>query len=331
MKGICPNCEKESDLTLIHGLEDIKVRGETIKVEVEYYKCSSCGEEFDDPRSDSDPLEIAYREYRQRHGMMQPEEIRDLRAGYGLTQHEMAKILGWGLATLSRYENGALQDEAHDKILRLAMEPHNLLKLIEEIPGAFPEDKKRSIVEKLQSSEELAHDFTRIFEERFGKYAPDELSGYKKLDIAKLYCAILFFCKNGIYKTFLNKLLFYSDFKHFKDHTISITGSRYAKANRGPVPDKWEYYLSLLIDEKSISSDEIIITDEIIGERLSSLKEPDLSLFDNNELLVLASVKDYFEGWSATKISNFSHDEEGYKRTQMGHPIPYNYAKDLQV
>jgi YgiT-type zinc finger domain-containing protein len=43
MKGICPNCEKETELELIHRVEDIKVRGEVIKVEVKYYKCKNCG------------------------------------------------------------------------------------------------------------------------------------------------------------------------------------------------------------------------------------------------------------------------------------------------
>ena len=331
MKGVCPNCEKESDLLFIHSFRDIKVRGEIIKVEVEYYQCIFCGEAFDDPRSENDPLEKAYREYRRRHNMMQPQEIRDLRVGYGLTQHEMAKILGWGLATLSRYENGALQDEAHDKTLRLAMDPHNLLKLIEETPHVFSEEKRRHVVEQLQTSKEMIYDFARIFEERFGRHAVDELSGYKKLDLTKLYNAILFFCKNGIYKTFLNKLLFYSDFKHFKDHAISITGTRYAKATRGPVPDKWEYYISLLIDEKSLLSDEIFISDEITGEKLTSLRGPDLSIFDDSELLVLASIKDHFKDWTATRISDFSHNEEGYKKTKVGSPISYNYAKDLQI
>src|SRR4030042_3509419 len=74
MKGICPNCEKETELELIQKVEEIKVRGEVIKVDVKYYKCKSCGEEFEDPRSDEDPLDKAYREYRRRHGMMQPEE-----------------------------------------------------------------------------------------------------------------------------------------------------------------------------------------------------------------------------------------------------------------
>src|SRR4030043_1288333 len=153
MKGICPNCEKETELELIQKVEDIKVRGEVIKVEVKYYKCKNCGEEFEDPRSDEDPLDKAYREYRRRHGMMQPEEILESRKKYGLTQNEMNRLLGWGGATLSRYENGALQDETHEKALRLAIEPRNLLKLIEGTPNVLPEEKRDRLIKKLRAAE----------------------------------------------------------------------------------------------------------------------------------------------------------------------------------
>jgi putative zinc finger/helix-turn-helix YgiT family protein len=135
MRGICPNCEKERELELVRRGESIEIRGEPIDVEMVYYKCLTCGEEFEDPRSDYDPLDKAYREYRRRHRLTQPEEIKSFRKKYGLTQHEMSSLLGWGYATLNRYENGALQSEAHEKTLRLIMDnPHNFLKLIEESP-----------------------------------------------------------------------------------------------------------------------------------------------------------------------------------------------------
>ena len=35
MKGLCPHCEKETDLELIRSEEEIKVRGELIKVMAE--------------------------------------------------------------------------------------------------------------------------------------------------------------------------------------------------------------------------------------------------------------------------------------------------------
>jgi len=49
MKGICPSCEKVTKLEHIENEEEIKVRGECIKVNVKYFKCLECGEQFDDP------------------------------------------------------------------------------------------------------------------------------------------------------------------------------------------------------------------------------------------------------------------------------------------
>jgi putative zinc finger/helix-turn-helix YgiT family protein len=330
MKSICPNCEKETELELIQKVEDIKVRGEVIKVEVKYYKCKNCGEEFDDPHSDEDPLDKAYREYRRRHGMMQPEEIRDFRKKFGLTQNEMNRLLGWGGATLSRYENGALQDETHEKALRLAMDPHNLLKLIEATRDVLPEEKKDRLINELRASEEETCSLERVYEERFGKYEANELSGYRKLDLAKLFNATLYFCKGGVLKTKLNKLLFYADCKHFKDYTVSITGARYAHIPFGPAPEKYALYFATLLENGEIRVEEHIIAD-FVGEEFISVKEPDLSLFTDSELKILATVKEYFKDFNVKRITDFSHDEKGYKETTPGDIISYEYASDLKV
>lgn len=118
MKDICPNCEKETELELVHSKEVVEVRGEPIEVDAEFFKCTECEADFENTRG-PDSLALAYREYRHRHDMLQPEQIRDWRKQYGLTQKELGQLLGWGGVTLSRYENGALQVEAHEKILRL--------------------------------------------------------------------------------------------------------------------------------------------------------------------------------------------------------------------
>ncbi len=331
MKGICPNCERETDIKLIRSTEEIKVRGEPIKVPVEYYKCLSCGEEFEDPHSNDDPLDKAYREYRKRHGMMQPEEIQNLRKRYGLTQAEMARLLGWGAITLSRYENGALQDEAHEKLLRLSEDPRNLLQLIEETPGALLDEKRQHLVERLRVAEFEAYSFERIYEERFGKYRADEFSGYSVFDFSRAINAILFFCEEGVLKTVLNKLLFYLDFKHFKDNIVSVTGLRYAKVPFGPAPDKWQHYFALLIDEGALRSEEIFYDEDVTGEKFISQKRPDRNIFSDTELMTLISIKKYFHGWTAKRISEFSHNEKGFKETLQGKFISYIYAKNLQI
>lgn len=65
------------------------------------------------------------RAYRQRHGLLLPREIRQLRRRYHLSQRSLAELLGLGLATIPRYESGALQDDAHDSLLRCFADPKN--------------------------------------------------------------------------------------------------------------------------------------------------------------------------------------------------------------
>jgi len=331
MKGICPNCEEERELDLVRRKEDIEVRGETIQIPVEYFRCLTCGDEFDDPGSKDDPLDKAYREYRRRRGMVQPEEVRELRKRHGLTQHELARILGWGLATLSRYENGALQSEAHDKTLRFAMEPHNLIKFIKETPDALREEKCKDLIAKLKACENASYSLERFYEEHFGSYGADVFSGYRTLNLQKLFSVILFFCMEGLLKTVLNKVLFYSDFRYFKEHSVSVTGVRYARIPFGPAPDKWQHLFTLLNEEGALNSEEVFYDETVSGEKVTSARNPDLILFDNSEVLVMASIKEHFKGWSAKRISDFSHNEKGYLETPTGHLISYAYAEDLQI
>jgi putative zinc finger/helix-turn-helix YgiT family protein len=331
MKDICPACEKETDLELIRTRETIKVHGEPIEVDVEYYKCLSCGEQFEDPGAEKDPLAEAYREYRRRHGMVQPEEIRTFRKRYGLTQQELSTLLGWGGATLSRYENGALQDETHEKMIRLVMEPGNLKTIIERASQALTDEKRIRLIKELQAEEEEAFSFERIYEERFGNYELDEYSGYRKLDLAKLFNAILFFCKEGVLKTKLNKLLFYADFKHFKDYSVSITGARYARVPFGPAPDKFAHYFATLADSDQIHVEEVAFTEEIVGEKFMADKNPDLSLFSDSELKVMLQVKEFFAGYNAKQITDFSHEEKGFRETLNGKLISYVFAEDLKI
>jgi putative zinc finger/helix-turn-helix YgiT family protein len=332
MKGICPICEKETELEFINRVEDINIRGEKIPVPAEYFKCLECESEFEDPQSAYDPLEAAYHEYRVRHVMVQPEEIKQFRERFGLTQLELSNLLGLGGATLSRYENGALQDEAHDTMLRLAMQPENLLDLIEEKTSVFSDEKRERILTLLKEiREEHEKSFLSIYETYFGSYPANVLSGYQPLHVSKLLNAILFFCKNaGIPKTKLNKLLFYADFKHFKEYSISITGVRYAHLPHGPVPDKYNYYMATLEDEKSIFIDEREFP-SYTGEFLTAIREPDLSIFSTTELKTLATVKEFFENHTAKEIRNFSHKERGYEVTRDGELISYEYAQFLQI
>lgn len=330
MLAICPNCEKERELETINRRETFQVRGEPIEVMVSLLRCTHCGEEFEDPKSPYDPLDVAYREYRRKHNMLQPEEIKDLRLKYGLTQGEMSKLLGWGGATLSRYENGALQDETHDKALRMSESPQTMLRLIEMAPNVLSRSKREKLVKELRSLGEC-QSTQWFFEERLAHREADELSGYLEFFVDKLLNAILFFCKGGIHKTKLNKLLFYGDFKHFKEYSVGITGARYVHLPLGPVPQHYPYFVAKLIDECKINVTEVHYDQDVGGEIYETIESPDLSLFSDSELKILIDVKERFKDFTCRQISDFSHDELGYKETKSGEAISYKYSEQLKI
>lgn len=329
MKHICPNCEKETEVLEIIGKESVDVRNEEIEVEVKYFKCNACGEEFENTRG-YDALETAYREYRFRHRMLQPDEIKEWRKHHGLTQKELGQILGWGAATLNRYENGALHTEAHEKLLRLAMEPHNLIKLIQDSPDIFNIEKRNRILNELEAEKNEADSFDMIFEDRFGRYDPDEYSGYNRLQLSKLFNAIIFFCKGGVLKTKLNKLLFYADFKHFKEYTVSITGVHYVHLDYGPVPDNYEFYTAELLERNELKIEEVFFGNNSGYNYISDI-EPDYTIFSDSELKVLTEVKEYFKSYGSKDIKEFSHKEKAYKETVSGENISYLYSSNLQI
>lgn len=129
-KSFCPQCACETQADVIRKMTTIVFRNESFEVEEEFLRCRECGHEFDDFQHELEPINEVYRLYRERHGYVKPEEILAFRKQHDLTQKDVAELLGFGAVTLSRYENGALQDEAHDRLLRLMIDPHGLQALL---------------------------------------------------------------------------------------------------------------------------------------------------------------------------------------------------------
>lgn len=151
-KKCCPFCFKKTIWDEVKEKKNINVRGELFSVDVCYFVCKKCKGEFRNMSYPQDPLDQAYREYRKRHKLLQPEEILNFRSSSGLTQKELSSLLGWGDVTISRYENGALQEIGHDKFLRLAMDPRNLLELLRRSPESISNKMKRGkIIDQLNS------------------------------------------------------------------------------------------------------------------------------------------------------------------------------------
>lgn len=100
MMYYCEVYGREVETKIITRKEVLNVCGEDIEVDAQVMVCTECGEELD-----SATLINVYNEYRRRHKLLLPEEIRRIREQYGLSQRSFAKLLNWGDKTIRRYEN----------------------------------------------------------------------------------------------------------------------------------------------------------------------------------------------------------------------------------
>jgi hypothetical protein len=75
--------------------------------------------------------------------------------------------------------------------------------------------------------------------------AADVFTGHRVSSFEKLAAMTAYIARHGrhVYKTKLNKLLFYSDFVNYHLNGVSISGARYVHLPFGPVPDRYEQML----------------------------------------------------------------------------------------
>jgi putative zinc finger/helix-turn-helix YgiT family protein len=182
MLEYCLNCNYEKALELKIEPVTITVRGEAIETIDEFYQCPVCEEKFT-TNLEYDSLEKAYREYRSRHNLVQPDEIRDWREHYGLTRTEFSRLLEWEEATLNRLEQGALQEVSEDQWLKFIMVPQNLLYLIISKPETLSAEKQEQLISQLSANRivvETLQRFYNILRENFSEFSKPRISRTKQ-------------------------------------------------------------------------------------------------------------------------------------------------------
>ena len=333
MMEYCDVCGKEVETKIITRQETFKVCGEDITLDAQVLVCAECGEELFCEELDSATLVNAYNEYRRKHKLLLPDEIKKIREQYGLSQRSFAKLLNWGDKTICRYENGSVQDKAHNSLLLFLREPENMRTYLTENEIALDERQKTKLldtVEKLEQDTEYR--VGRRFFELFFSRIPCEENGFKGFDYEKLCAMVLFFAHKSseLLKTKLMKLLNYSDMIFYKENVISMSGLKYAHLPYGPVPENFDMLLGKMTADH-IAHIEVFCDNGY--EKHQVIPECDIpeGVLSEEELEVLERIYIKFEDFGSVDISKYSHKEKGYSSTKKGEIISYSYAKDIQL
>ena len=333
MRKYCEECGREVETKVITKRESYDVCGESIEVGAQILVCAECGEEFYCEELDNATLIRAYNEYRRRHKLLLPEEIKKIREQYGLSQRSFAKLLNWGDKTICRYENGSIQDKAHNSLLLFLREPENMRTYLTENEIVLDERQKAKLldtVDKLEQDKEYRAG--RRFFEIFFSRIPSEENGFKGFDYEKLCAMVLFFAhkSTGLLKTKLMKLLNYSDMVFYKENGISISGLKYKHLPYGPVPDNFDIILGKMAADH-LAHIEVIYDGAY--EKHQVVPECDVpeGVLSDSEVEMLNRIYEKFKSFGSVEISDYSHKEKGYNATKTGQIISYAYAMDIEL
>ncbi|MFH1665658.1 MAG: type II TA system antitoxin MqsA family protein [Candidatus Omnitrophota bacterium] len=339
MKSLyCPKCDEVQEVDLISKREEYEVRGDKFSINAEIYVCKKCGEDIFDEEMDTKNLMKLYDSYRKTNELLMPDEIKALRSKYGLSQRAMSRLLKWGEVTYTRYENGAVQDNAHNEVLELIQDPENMSKIYEKNKEELLPNERKTLERKLKEliAKEMKPTFINLFEGFLSDFEEiSEYTGYKKFDLEKVKEIILYMLgkNDGIMKTKINKLMWYIDFLFFKTNSVSMSGSRYIHLPYGPIPDNYDEIIALMAREGLVKKEEVIFDEEkgIVGEKVISVTSDEKNNFSPEELEVMDYCIDYFKDFTCGKISRYSHEEEPYKETEEQKPISYNMATKISL
>ena len=122
--------------------------------------------------------------------------------------------------------------------------------------------------------------------------------------------------KDNVERTVLYELLYFSDFDCYEINEEAITGEKYIKKPRGPLPI---HFTDAVLELKNEGKIQIHRQDrsDYVRYRYSSACNPDISSLEDGELELIDEVVDRFSNLNSDEISRYSHGD-----------FPWRLAKD---
>lgn len=129
----CPICGA-GKLKKKIGAETFEYKGKSITIpNYVTYECATCGEAIVDNASLKESGKKLKDFQREVDGLLTGVQIKTIRAKLGLTQEQLADIVGGGLKSLARYESGQVcQSKGMDNLLRILDAYPYTLKVIQK-------------------------------------------------------------------------------------------------------------------------------------------------------------------------------------------------------
>ncbi len=295
-----------------------------------FYK-DEYGEEYTTTEADTKNYQLILNAYREKHLIPFTDEIVAMRKQYGLTAKKMSLLLGFGENQYRLYEGGEMPSLSNARMLSGIRDVDFFERMVDESGDLFS-DKERCKIKKNIEVVRASSDAGRydvIF--RSHPKTRSRFNGYALPDVRKLGQMVTFFARNlnGVFETKLNKLLFYTDFLHYRHFTEGISGLRYKAITYGPVPVN---YGTLYESLPGLHKDVVEVKGGYMGTVIYSDAAFCPEMFSDAEMKTMESVLEHFKDDTASGISRISHREKAWlANVTTRSVIDYSDAFELTV
>lgn len=152
--------------------ETYTFRNEKYTVKRFYYQCADTGRTFSDSEVDDKVMSDLYAQYRERHGIPSPSDLKSLRQRYGLSAHVMSRIAGIGINQYGLYENGEMPTLAIGLRLASLFDRDSLLKSIDSARERLGKDYYRVRVLVESYAEPVSYSIEKVYYADFEEIMP---------------------------------------------------------------------------------------------------------------------------------------------------------------
>ncbi len=287
-------------------------RHESYEIWEHHYRCPVTGNRFTTPEQDQLNLTQIHNQYRTRHRIPFPEEIRQIREQYGLSASRMSEFLDLGVNSFRLYEQGEMPSLANARLIRLAANPINFKTLVQEKQHIFSQKTYQRLMERLdrEAPDQLPAIVAYLWNFHLDA---NEFTGYVKPRLEKVAQFVTYFASHvQPLKTKLNKLLFLADFLHFKRFGFAISGFNYRAIPYGPVPSHYHELFGILQNEGYLHIEEEHFENGGQGERFKAARDFDESLFRKDELEVMREVIEKYQSLRTADLVALCHEEPAW-------------------
>jgi len=314
----------------------LSFRKEKFEIMYHYFLCEDTGERFTSDELDQLNTTQVHNQYREKHGIPFPDEIREIRKKYSLSARKMSKILGFGENSYRNYEAGEIPSVANGRLILAIKHAEDFKQQVEASAHLLNEKEKAKLDKTIDKliNEEQTTSWKKLLEDHFLYTQPNEYSGYKEPQFDKIAGVIaLFSNKMKTFKTKLNKLLFFADFQHYSKTGFSITGLTYRAIPLGPVPAEYDKLYMKLAEEGKVYVDETLMSEGNYAEIINGIEAYNENMFEDTEIEVLNSIIKQFRSVSSKEIVELSHQYKAWKENQEQRKlINYQqYAFDIDI